>query len=52
MWSTLDSLAHLLYAPTMMGRRCARARWHHRIHLIPGPVLAWVCDRYDVWLSG
>lgn len=51
MWRTLDTLAHLLYVPTMLGRRGMRARWHHHIHLIPGPVLAWVFDRYDLWLG-
>lgn len=43
----LDGLAHVLYCPTMFGRRHARARWHHRIHLIPAAVLNRVCDSYD-----
>lgn len=42
-----DSLAHFLYCPTMLGRRAARARWHHRLHLIPGFLLAKACDAYD-----
>jgi hypothetical protein len=46
-----DWLAHVLYCPTMLGRRCVRARWHHNIHLIPGWLLAWVCDRYDLALG-
>lgn len=47
----LDSVAHFLYCPTSPGPVVARARWHHRIHLIPGFVLAWVCDRYDLALG-
>lgn len=43
----VDWVAHLLHAPTMLGRRHARHRWHHRIHLIPGSWLGPVCDRYD-----
>lgn len=43
----LDGLAHFLYCPTMHGQRHARARWHHRIHLIPGSVLNHLCDRCD-----
>lgn len=43
----LDALAHLLYCPTLGGRHCARARWHHRIHLIPGWLLALVCARRE-----
>lgn len=43
----LDGIAHVLYCPTMLGRRHARTRWHHRIHLIPGAVLNYMCDRYD-----
>jgi hypothetical protein len=43
----LDWTAHFLYCPTMGGRRHARARWHHRVHLIPGRVLRRACDRYD-----
>jgi len=50
-WATLDALAHFLYSPTMMGRRSARARWHHNIHLIPRSVLGAVCDRYDLHLG-
>lgn len=42
-----DHIAHVLHCPTMLGRRSARARWHHRIHLIPGVFLAAICDRYD-----
>lgn len=47
----LDAIAHFLYCPTMHGRRHAVARWHHNIHLIPGFALAWICDRYDLWLG-
>ena len=43
----LDRVAHVLYCPTMLGKDCVRDRWHHRIHLIPGFVLEWFCDRYD-----
>jgi hypothetical protein len=43
----LDAVAHFLYCPTMLGRRCARARWHHNIHLIPGWLLAKACNRCD-----
>lgn len=50
MWWWLDSVAHFLYCPGMLGRRMARARWYHRIHLIPGFVLAWVCDRFEARL--
>ena len=39
----VDNLAHFLYCPTMLGRRHARASWHHNIHLIPGFVLERVC---------
>lgn len=42
----LDTMAHFLYAPTLRGK-AARARWHHHIHLIPGWLLAWICDRYE-----
>jgi hypothetical protein len=45
--SRIDGVAHFLYCPTMLGRRVAVARWHHRIHLIPGHLLARACDRYD-----
>ncbi|MFC9973543.1 hypothetical protein ACFVH6_21880 [Spirillospora sp. NPDC127200] len=47
MWRTADTVAHLLYCPTMLGRRAARARWHHNIHLIPGRLLAWICVHAD-----
>ena len=43
----MDRIAHVLYCPTMLGKDCVRDRWHHRIHLIPGFVLEWFCDRYD-----
>lgn len=43
----LDDVAHFLYCPTMLGSRAARARWHHRIHLVPGFLLAVVCDAYE-----
>lgn len=49
--AVVDRLAHVLYCPTMLGRQSARARWHHRIHLIPGRWLTAVCDRYDRWLG-
>lgn len=45
-----DAAAHILYWPTGLGRQSARFRWHHRIHLIPGRLLALVCDRYEAWL--
>lgn len=51
LFMALDGLAHMLYAPTMLGRRSGRTRWHHRVHLIPGRLLGWVCDRYDLWLG-
>lgn len=51
LFSALDWLAHLLYAPTMLGHRSGRTRWHHRIHLIPDRVLGWVCNRFDLWLG-
>lgn len=46
-----DSAAHFLYEPTMFGRRVARARWHHHLHLIPGWLLKVVCDRFEaaIW---
>ena len=50
-WQALDTTAHVLYCPSMAGRRTARARWHHRLHLIPGWVLSPVCDRYDLSLG-
>ena len=43
----IDAVAHFLYCPTMLGKRVARGRWHHRIHLIPGWLLARVCDAHD-----
>jgi hypothetical protein len=46
-----DTVTHALYCPTMAGRRLARTRWHHRIHLIPRRLLAAVCDRYECWLT-
>lgn len=46
-----DTLAHALYCPTMYGRRIVRARWHHRIHLIPGWLLAAACDAYEQWVT-
>lgn len=51
MWPKLDAIAHFLYCPTMLGQRCVRQRWHHSIHLIPGWLLAWICDRYDLALG-
>lgn len=45
--TALDHVAHFLYCPTMLGRRSARARRHHRLHLIPGRWLAAACDAYD-----
>ena len=47
LWQRLDSIAHLLYTPTMAGRRCVRTRWHHHIHLIPTAVFVWICDRWE-----
>ena len=46
-----DSVAHILFCPLMLGRRSVRARWYHRIHLIPGRALAAICDRYDRMLG-
>jgi hypothetical protein len=51
MLRVLDDVAHFLYCPAMLGRRAARARWYHNIHLIPGSWLGWVCDRYEARLS-
>lgn len=48
----LDWVAHLLHTPTMLGRGAARARWHHRIHLVPYAVIRPVCDRYEQNLGG
>lgn len=42
-----DWLAHVLYRPTTLGREADRRRWHHRIHLVPCRLAAWVCDRYE-----
>ena len=46
----LDSIAHVLYAPTMHGRQIAVARWHHHIHLIPGWLFGLICDRFEASL--
>lgn len=35
----------------MAGRRLAAARWHHRIHLLPGWLLSMICDRFDLSLG-
>ena len=51
-WRVLDSFAHALHAPTMVGLQCRRVQWHHRIHLIPVSWLHWICDRYDHSLHG
>lgn len=50
-WQIADAAAHFLYCPTMLGRRAARARWHHRVHLVPGALLEWICSRYDQAVS-
>lgn len=43
-----DHLAHLLYEPALLGRRCANIpEWQSRIHLIPGAWLNRVCARYE-----
>jgi hypothetical protein len=42
-----DQLAHLAYCPTMVNRRAARFRWHHRIHLISGALLELVCTSHE-----
>ncbi len=47
----VDTVAHVLYCPTALGGCCERARWHHRLHLIPGALLEWVCTRYDRMLD-
>jgi hypothetical protein len=47
MWERIDSAAHVLYAPTALGKRCLPQRWHHHLHLIPGRLLARICDAYD-----
>lgn len=46
-WQVADSAAHFLYCPGMGARRSARARWHHRVHLIPGFLLRLACNRLD-----
>ena len=51
-WRILDWVAHLLYVPTMLGRRYARARWCHTIHLIPQPLLAAICRHGHVTRPG
>ena len=51
LYGWVDAVAHFLYCPAMLGRRCVRARWYHDVHLIPGRWLAAVCDRYDRWLD-
>lgn len=43
----VDAVAHFLNCPTMRDSDCERTHWHHRIHLIPGALLRWICDRYD-----
>jgi hypothetical protein len=48
MW--LDSAAHVLYTPTMHGKRIAVARWHHHIHLVPGWLFKFICDRFEASL--
>ena len=50
-WKIADDVAHAVYCPGMAGRRAARARWYHRIHLMPGRALGLVCDRYDLALG-
>jgi hypothetical protein len=47
LWQAADSAAHFLYCPGMGARRSARARWHHRVHLIPGCLLRLACGRLD-----
>jgi len=51
LWGRIDSLSHFLYEPTGLGRRAYRHRWHHNIHLMPGPIVSWVCCRYDMALG-
>ena len=50
-WQALDTAAHFLYCPAMLGRRCAVARWYHHIRLIPGALFTVICDRYErsIW---
>lgn len=47
----LDWLAHFLYEPAALGRRCvAIPRWRERLHwvqLIPGSWLDRACAAYD-----
>jgi hypothetical protein len=45
--AAVDWVAHFLYCPLMFGRRSARYRWWHRIHLIPGGLLSVACGAYD-----
>jgi hypothetical protein len=47
-WHAVDSVAHFLYCPAMTGRWVARHNRLHDIHLIPGSLLRWVCDRLDL----
>lgn len=51
MFQAIDRAAHFLYCPTMGGRLAARTRWHHRIHLIPGRLLGWICNRFDLFIG-
>ena len=46
-WRVVDSVAHFLYCPAMLGRRFARYNRAQDVHLIPGAWLEWVCDRLD-----
>jgi homoserine O-acetyltransferase len=46
----LDSLAHFLYCPAMLGHRFIRLRWYHNIHLIPERLFVAICDRYEARL--
>lgn len=51
-----DRVAHALYEPATLGRRCvayppSRA-WLHRIRLIPTALFVAVCDRYETALTG
>lgn len=47
LWRTVDAVAHFLYSPAMLGRRAARYRRLHDVHLIPGSWLAWTCARTE-----
>jgi hypothetical protein len=40
-------VAHFLHCPALFRRHIARARWYHRIHLIPGWLLRRWCDQFD-----